>query len=85
MKKDTITMLVVIAVLVPLITMFTVYLTQKSNDLEADVKAGSKELHCSFYSGKKKVEPTKIVSKEGNTWVFTNGYSSHCTVKDKEL
>lgn len=47
----------------------------------AALKTGAATLVCVFSDGERVVEPSRIVGRDDNGWVFTNGSAKSCKLK----
>jgi len=75
MKKFTLTILIVLALIVVYCKKFNIV-----NELKND---NNLELFCLFKNGYRKIPKNKILTFDdsNNVWIFTNGYARSCRIE----
>lgn len=52
----------------------------EDHELLAGVQSGELELHCEFATGRRQINPAKVVDFKDGRWLFTNGSAKNCEV-----
>lgn len=69
-------------VIITLAFFFSVLASHLTSKQYEAIKSGDKTLTCFIGDQYKVIDPTKIETKVGDTYVFTNGYASNCKILD---
>lgn len=59
------------------------FLEYQDKQMVEEVKRGELALLCYFKNGKRTVEPSLILGRDGGQWVFVNGRAKSCEIKKK--